>query len=109
MDRVLPASVDALIAKTIETVYSYGPLAEKTVILGKKIARERNEDSTRYLFNVQRFMTRFCSRFNLLIFALQSFLLLSSPSFILYQLMHYYAMAVPIYSTQLKLYVLVVI
>ena len=101
MDRVLPASVDALIAKTIEAVYSYGPLAEKTVVLGKKIARERNEDSTRYLFDVQRFMTRFCSRFNHLIFALQSF--------ILYQLMHYYAMADPIYSTQLKLYVLVVI
>ena len=35
MDRVLPASVDAIIAKAIEAVYAFAPLAEKTVVLGK--------------------------------------------------------------------------
>jgi len=35
MDRILPEAVSVGVAKAIEYVYSYGPLADKTVILGE--------------------------------------------------------------------------
>jgi hypothetical protein len=35
MERVIPEALNGPIAAAIETVYSYGPLAEKTVILGE--------------------------------------------------------------------------
>jgi hypothetical protein len=35
MDRILPEGLSLALAKVIEQVYSYGPLAEKTVILGE--------------------------------------------------------------------------
>lgn len=38
MDRVLPVALNAPIAQAIEYVYSYGPLAEKTVVLGEFVS-----------------------------------------------------------------------
>ena len=35
MDRILPEVVSGFASNLIEHVYSYGPIAEKTVILGK--------------------------------------------------------------------------
>ena len=35
MDRILPEIVSDIASKSIEHVYSYAPIAEKTVILGK--------------------------------------------------------------------------
>ena len=35
MDRILPEAASKVIADLIENVYSYGPLAQKTVVLGK--------------------------------------------------------------------------
>ena len=39
MDRILPSVVSDLAFKSIEHVYSYAPLAEKTVVLGKLFKR----------------------------------------------------------------------
>lgn len=36
MDRILPETLSAPIALAIEKVYAYGPMAEKTVVLGKR-------------------------------------------------------------------------
>jgi hypothetical protein len=36
MDRILPEALSAPIALAIEKVYAYGPMAEKTVVLGKR-------------------------------------------------------------------------
>lgn len=36
MDRILPEALSVPIALAIEKVYAYGPMAEKTVVLGKK-------------------------------------------------------------------------
>jgi len=35
MDRILPEAASKVIAGLIENVYAYGPLAQKTVVLGK--------------------------------------------------------------------------
>ena len=35
MERVLPAALHGPIQSAIEAVYSYGPLADKTVVLGE--------------------------------------------------------------------------
>lgn len=35
MDRILPEAASKVIADLIENVYSYGPLAQKTVVLGE--------------------------------------------------------------------------
>lgn len=37
MDRVLPEAAHAPINAAIDFVYSYGPAAEKTVVLGKSV------------------------------------------------------------------------
>ena len=38
MDRILPEAAHAPINAAIDFVYSYGPAAEKTVVLGKSVA-----------------------------------------------------------------------
>jgi hypothetical protein len=40
MDRVLPEFISQPTAKAIEAIYAYGPLAEKTVVLGKCLERK---------------------------------------------------------------------
>jgi len=39
MERILPDAILVPVAKVIEQVYAYGPLADKTVVLGKFVCR----------------------------------------------------------------------
>jgi hypothetical protein len=39
MERILPDASLVPVAKLIEQVYAYGPLADKTVVLGKVVWR----------------------------------------------------------------------